>query len=265
MNRRRTITIISGFLAALLLVIGLKIVTPILANAQSARLLIAAAASLQDALEDIDPLFEAANPDITVNYNFASSGALQQQIEQGAPADVFIAAASRQMNALQEQNLIVTNTRRDLLSNRMVLVVPRNSTLGLTGFRQLTNPNVRRISMGEPRSVPAGQYAEEVFRSLGIWDELQPRLVFGNSVRNVLGTVESGNADAGVVYATDARISDQVTQVATAPSDTHSPIVYPMAIVTASRNQAAARAYAQFLTSSEAQAVFRRYGFSSAP
>nr|WP_228035854.1 molybdate ABC transporter substrate-binding protein [Oculatella sp. LEGE 06141] len=250
-------------MASLLLAIGCKVMT-VPANAQTATLLIAAAASLQDALEELDPLFESANRGITVNYNFAASGPLQQQIEQGAPVDLFISAASRQMDALQGQNLVVANTRRNLLTNNLVLVVPRNSNLGLTGFRQLTNANVRRISLGEPRSVPAGQYAEEVFRNLGILEQLRPKFVYGNSVRNVLGTVESGNADAGVVYTTDARVSDQVRQVATAPSNLHSAIVYPMAVITASQNQPAARTYAQFLTSSPAQAVFRRYGFGIA-
>ena len=175
--------------------------------------------------------------------------------------DLFLSAAVRQMDTLEEKKLIVTHSRRNLLSNRLVLVVPRNSNLGLTGFRQLTNAKVKRISMGEPRSVPAGQYAEEVFRNLGIWDRLRPKFVFGNSVRTVLGTVETGNADAGIVYATDARISDQITQVATAPSNLHSPIVYPLAIVSASRHQDAARLYAQFLAQDQALGVFRQYGF----
>ena len=264
MERRRILTFLGGFLATLLLAIGFKLVVPAIANAQSTTLLIAAAASLQNALEELDPLFESANSGIAVNYNFAASGPLQQQIEQGAPIDLFISAASRQMNALQGKNLILTNTRRNLLTNRLVLVVPRDSTLGLTGFRQLTNSKVKRISVGEPRSVPAGQYAEEVFKNLGILDQLRSKFVYGNSVRNVLGTVESGNADAGVVYATDAKISDQVKRVSTAPSNSHSPIVYPMAVIAASRNQQAASAYAQFLTSGEAQAVFKRYGFGIA-
>lgn len=264
MNRRRVFTMLSGFLAALLLTIGFRTLTPTPATAQSTTLLIAAAASLQDALEELDPLFEAANPGTTVNYNFAASGPLQQQIEQGAPVDLFISAAARQMDALQEKNLIVTSTRRNLLTNSLVLVVPHNSTLGLTGFRQLTNSSVKKIAVGEPRSVPAGQYAEEVFRNLGILDQLQSKLVYGNSVRNVLGTVESGNADAGVVYATDAKVSDQVKQVATAPSNLHSPIVYPVAAIAASRNQQAARTYEQFLTSRQAQDVFKKYGFGIA-
>ncbi|PSB63566.1 molybdate ABC transporter substrate-binding protein, partial [filamentous cyanobacterium CCP1] len=201
---------------------------------------------------------------ITVNYNFAASGPLQQQIEQGAPVDVFVSAATKQMDALQEQDLILTDTRRNLLTNNLVLIVPNNSTLELTGFRQLTNSNVSKISVGEPRSVPAGQYAEELFTNLGILEQLRSKFVYGNSVRNVLGSVESENADAGVVYTTDARISNQVRQVATAPSNLHSPIVYPIAVIQSSRNQQAARAYVQFLSGQSAQNVFRNYGFGSA-
>jgi molybdate transport system substrate-binding protein len=264
MKRRQIFRFLSGLLATLLLAIGVRVVMPAPANAQPTTLLIAAAASLQDALQELDPIFERAHQGIKVNYNFAASGPLQQQIEQGAPVDLFISAANRQMDALQQKNLIVPNTRRSLLTNDLVLVVPSNSNLGLTGFRALTNSNVKKISVGEPRSVPAGQYAEEVFRNLGLLEQLRPKFVYGNSVRNVLGTVESGNADAGVVYATDARITDRVRQVATAPRNLHSPIVYPMAVIAASRNQEAARTYAQFLTSAQAQAVFRRYGFGIA-
>lgn len=265
MKRKYVLAFLSGLVASLMLAIGFKVILPTPVDAQTGSLLVAAAASLQDAIEELDPLFESAYPGMTVNYNFAASGTLQQQIEQGAPVDLFISAATKQMDALQDEGLIQTSTRRNVLTNSLVLVVPRNSSLGLTSFRQLTRSSVRRVSVGEPRSVPAGQYAEELFRNLGIWDQLQSKLIFGNSVRNVLGTVESGNADAGVVYATDAKISDQVTQVATAPSNLHSPIVYPMAVIADSRNSQAALAYAQFLTSQAAQDVFRDYGFGIAP
>jgi molybdate transport system substrate-binding protein len=189
---------------------------------------------------------------------------LQQQIEQGAPVDVFISAATSQMDALQNKNLILTDTRRNLLTNRLVLVVPNNSSLGLTNFQQLTNSAVRKISVGEPRSVPAGRYAEELFTNLGILEHLRSKFVYGNSVRNVLGTVESGNADAGVVYVTDARISNQVRLVVTAPDNLHSPIIYPIAVMRASRNQQSARAYLQFLRSKQAQDIFKKYGFGIA-
>ena len=264
MKRKRMLAFLGGFLATLLLAISFKGVMPTPANAQSTTLLIGAAASLQDAIKEVDPLFKSANPGITVNYNFAASGPLQQQIEQGAPIDLFIAAATKQMDALQAKNLILADTRHNILTNSLVLVVPSNSTLGLTSFKQLTNSNVKKISVGEPRSVPAGQYAEEVFKNLGILDQLKPKFVYGNSVRNVLGTVESGNADAGVVYATDAKISNKVKQVATAPNNLHSPIVYPIAVITASKNQPAARAYAQFLTGQRATSIFKKYGFGIA-
>lgn len=234
-------------------------------------LTVSAAASLQDAIEALDPTFESANSNIQLNYNFAASGTLQQQIEQGASVDLFISAASKQMDALQEKNLIVNDTRRNLLTNSLALVVPRDSTLEIKEFQQLTDPAVKRISVGEPRSVPAGQYAEEVFSNLGILEQLRPKLVYGNSVRNVLGTVESGNADAGVVYATDARISVRgatlqeyrVRTVTTASTNLHAPIVYPIAAIAASRHPQAARTYAQFLASQEAQTVFSEYGFGT--
>jgi molybdate transport system substrate-binding protein len=265
MKRRRIFAFLSGFLATALLAISSKGVMLTPANAQSSTLLIAAAASLQNALEELDPVFESAHRGMTVNYNFAASGALQQQIEQGAPVDVFISAATKQMDALQEKGLILTDTRRNLLTNSLVLIVPKNSSLGLTSFRQLTNANVKRIAVGEPRSVPVGQYTEEVFKNLGILEQVRPKLVYGNSVRNVLASVESGNADAGVVYLTDAKISNQVKQVATAASNSHSPIVYPIAAIEASRNVQAARSYIQFLKSKPAKQVFTKYGFGIAP
>jgi molybdate transport system substrate-binding protein len=151
-----------------------------------------------------------------------------------------------------------------LLTNRLVLIVPRNSRLNLTGFRQLTSNSVRRIAVGEFRSVPVGQYAEELLRNLGILSQVQSKLVYANNVRGVLAAVESGNADAGIVYTTDARISNRVRQVATAPETLHSPIIYPIAVLNRSRNPQAARAYIQFLSTRQARAVFQRFGFGVA-
>lgn len=263
MKKRRFLAFISGIVITFALAVGFRVFAPLPMTASSAPLLISAAASLQDALEAIDPQFEASSG-VTVNYNFGSSGSLQQQIEQGAPADVFASAAEKQMDALQQKNLLLTDTRRDLLTNKLVLVVPKNSTLNLTGFRQLTNSGVRRIAVGEFRSVPAGQYTEELFTNLGLLEQLRPTLVFSNNVRSVLAAVESGNVDAGVVYTTDAK-SDQVTQVATAPSNLHSPIVYPIAVLSRSRSADAAKRYVQYLASDSAKTVFKKYGFGIAP
>jgi molybdate transport system substrate-binding protein len=225
----------------------------------SSTLLVSAAASLQEALKAIEPRFARANPSIKLTYNFGASGALQQQIEQGAPADIFLSAAQKQMNALQQKGLILPETRRNLLTNRLVLIVPQNSALGLTGFRQLVN--VKKIAVGEPRSVPVGQYAEEVFKNLGLLDSLKAKFVFGSNVRNVLAAVESGNVDAGIVYATDAQLSSRVKRVATAPTTLHSPIVYPVAVLKGSKNAAAAKAYVQFLSSDVAKTMFKKFGF----
>ena len=227
-------------------------------------LLISVAASLQNALAKVDPFFVQRYPNVKLKYNFGASGALQRQIEQGAPVDVFISAGKKQVDALQQKGLILNNTRRNLLTNRLVLVVPKNSTLGITTFRQLLQPSVRKIAVGEPRSVPVGQYTEELFKNLGILNLLKPKFVLGNNVRNVLAAVESGNVDAGVVYTTDANISSQVKQVATAPSRLHSPIVYPLAVLKASQNSQAAKAYVQFLASAKAKAIFVDAGFGIA-
>ena len=253
------------FLLAFALTIALKLAVPSGAIAESATILVGSASSLQDALKELTPLFQSAHPNITVKYSFTSPGAVQQQIEQGAPIDVFVPGGTKQMDALQAKGLILPETRRNLVTNRIVLVVPRNSSLKLTDFRQLTNSEVKRIIIGEPRSVPVGQYAEEVFRSLGIWEQLRPKLVMGNTARNVLAGVESGNADAGIIFATDAKISDQVRQVALAPKGSHSPIVYPIAVVSTSRQQKAAQAYVQFVTGPLARPVFNKYGFGAVP
>jgi molybdate transport system substrate-binding protein len=264
MKRRHFLSFIATIALSLLLSIGLKSFSPMMANAQTNTILVSAAASLKDALKEIDKGFTKANPNIKVSYNFGSSGALQQQIEQGAPADVFISAATKQMDALEKSNLIVKNTRRNLLTNRLVLIVPSNSNLNITNFKALTNNNIKRISVGEPRSVPVGQYSEEVCKNLGILEQIRSKLVFANSVRNVLAAVETGNADAGIVYITDAKISDKVKVVATAASNLHSPIVYPMAVVAASKNPTAARAYTSYLTKAPAKTVFEKFGFGIA-
>jgi molybdate transport system substrate-binding protein len=265
MKRKHVFAFLLSLIVTLSLTVGLQFFTPTASFAQgNATILVSAAASLQDALEELDPVFEKAHSGTTVNYNFGSSGALQQQIEQGAPADIFFPAATKQMDALQEKNLILLDTRRNLLTNRLVLIVPNNSTLGLNSFNQLTENNVKRIAIGEPRSVPVGQYSEELFTKMGILDQIKSKFVLGNSVRNVLAAVESGNADAGVVYTTDAKISDKVKQVATAPENMHSPIVYPIAILKGSKNPEAAKTYEQFLSSSEAKSTFEKFGFGIA-
>jgi molybdate transport system substrate-binding protein len=261
MKRRQIFAFICGIVATFILAAGLRLFTPSPVVAQAnTRLLVSAAISLKDALEEVKPLYQRTKPNINITYNFGASGALQQQIENGAPVDIFVSAAQKQMDALASKALVLTDTRRNLLTNSLVLIVPKNSS-GITSFRQLTDSKVKKIALGEPRSVPAGQYAEEVFKNLGILEQVRPKFVLGNNVRQVLTFVESGNADAGVVYTTDAKTSKQVKEVATAAENSHSPIVYPVAVLKSSKNSSAAKEYVQFLFDNQAKAVFQKYGF----
>lgn len=232
--------------------------------ASSIALTVSAAASLQTALTDLQAIYAETQPDIRLSYNFGSSGSLQQQIEQGAPVDLFISAAPTQMNALETKGLLRNETRRDLLTNQVVLIAPKADT-ALKDFQGLTDRAIERIAIGDPASVPAGKYAQEVFASLGLTADVQPKLILGKDVRQVLSYVETGNVDAGIVYTTDAKVSDRVRAVATAPPQSHSPIVYPIAVLQQSEQPEAAIAFAQFLSSDRAQTVFKQYGFAIAP
>ncbi len=233
-------------------------------SSRSSTLLVAAAASLQPALQEIDSLFTKSITSPQVKYNFGSSGGLQQQIEQGAPIDIFISAASKQMKALQQQNLLVPKTQTNLLTNQLVLITPKTATQKLTDFRQLGQPAIQRIAIGEPRSVPAGQYATETLTNLGILDRVKAKFVLANNVRAVLAAVETGDADAGIVYISDVRSSNKVVIAAIANEKLHSPIVYPIAILKSSKSIAAAKQYLEFLHTKQVQAVFKKYGFGIA-
>jgi molybdate transport system substrate-binding protein len=227
-------------------------------------ILVAAAASLQASLQEITAQYAIIHPQRRVNYNFAASGALQQQIERGAPVDVFISAANAQMNALQAQGLLLTGTRTNLLTNQLVLIAPKGSPLAITSFSQLVQPAVRRIAIGETRTVPAGQYAAQMLTKLGIFDRLKSKFVLGNNVRSVLTAVETGNADAGIVYFTDAQSSGQISIVATADPTLHDPITYPIAILKSSQDPDRSQQYLEFLKTNSATAIFKKYGFGIA-
>lgn len=262
MHRRRIFTFIACAIATFSLVVGTRFFErpPTVAQGNTS-LLVSAAASLQDALKEITPIYQKSQPAIAVKYNFGASGALQRQIEQGAPVDVFFSAATKQTSALQAKGLILQDTNQNLLGNRLALIVPKNSTLGITSARSLAGGNVKKIAVGEPRSVPVGQYSDEVFKKLGIVEQVKSKLILGSTVRNVLAAVESGNADAGIVYITDAKISNRVKVVELIPTNLHSTIVYPIAILKNSKNISVARNYVKFLSSGTARRVFEKYGF----
>ena len=259
MRRKQFLIFLSATLLSFLLVVELRLINPELAQANT-TLLVSAAASLKEVLEEIKPLYHKSHPEVNLTFNFGASGALLQQLEQGAPADIFIAAAKRQVDALEQKGALVSGTRTNLANNKLVLIVPAASR-GVTSFNSLKQPEIRRIAMGEPRSVPAGQYAEQVLQKLNLLDTVKPKLVYGNNVRQVLAAVESGNADAGLVYLTDAKISNKVKVVVVAAASYHAPIVYPMAVLKSSKSINDAKAFVQYLSSREAKGVLRKYGF----
>lgn len=224
-------------------------------------LMVSAAASLTDALNDLKPAFEREHPGVTVTYNFGSSGKLASQIEQGAPADVFLSASKQDMDRLEEKQLIAKDTRLDFAKNELVLITAGSSPLSLASFEELGGDAVKHLAVGEPESVPAGRYAKETLEHLKLWDSLSGKLVFASDVRQVLTYVESGNADAGIVYASDAAISPKVKVIATAKPEWHKPIVYPGAVVAASRQADTAKAFLEYLTSEKGKAILQTYGF----
>ena len=223
-------------------------------------ILVAAAASMQPSLEEINALFESEYSWITVDGTYDSSGKLQTQIEEGLDADIFLSAATTQMDALKDENLVDEDSILQLLENKVVLIVPQNVESKVTSFDDILNAD--NIAIGDPASVPAGQYAKEIFENLGIYSDVEAKASLGTNVTEVLNWVAEGSADAGVVYATDAATTDQVLVVADAPEGTlANPVIYPIGIVSASQKKDAANLYIEFLQSEEVKAIFEKYGF----
>ncbi|MCM3080256.1 molybdate ABC transporter substrate-binding protein [Brevibacillus invocatus] len=229
--------------------------------AQQVELMVLAAASLTDALTSLKTIYENDHPGVTLTFSFGSSGKLAQQIEQGAPADLFLSASQQDMNKLDEKQLILKDTRVDFSGNSLVLVTEKDSAIAVSSFEDLTDPALKHIALGAPETVPAGRYTKEVLENLKLWDTLTDRLVYGSDVRQVLTFVEAGNAEVGVVYASDAAISKNVKVLATSKPEWHKPIVYPGAVIGASANADAAKAFLAYLTSEEGKKVLGEYGF----
>jgi molybdate transport system substrate-binding protein len=220
------------------------------------------AVSVKEAVEELGRRFVQAHPGVTLRYNFGSSGELQKQIEAGAPIDLFLSAAERQMDDLQRRGLVVPATRRVFARNVLVAVKPLDSPLDLAKPADVLDARVRRLVVGNPKTVPAGQYAEQSLRALGLWDRLGGRLVFAENVRQALEYVSRGEVDAGFVYASDlASRPGRVKEAFRPGEDTYQPITYPVAVVTGAREPALADAFIRLLVSPEGQAVLARFGF----
>ncbi|HJV45061.1 MAG TPA: molybdate ABC transporter substrate-binding protein [Bacillota bacterium] len=225
------------------------------------ELMISAAASLKDAMNEMKTAFEGEHPNVNLSFNFGSSGKLAQQIAQGAPADIFLSASKKDMDTLEGKSLIIKDTRVDFTKNELVLIANKNSELTISSFENMDLSKFNHLAIGEPKSVPAGNYAEETFQNLKLWDQLQNKLVMGSDVRQVLTYVESGNTELGVVYLSDALISNKVKVLATAKSEWHKPIVYPGAIVANSAHIEDAKAFISYLSSDQGKELLKKYGF----
>ena len=255
MSDCREVSVKARACSSLLLVVLMLATLPVRAE----ELVVSAAASLTNAFREVGAAFEKTQPDAKLTFNFAASGPLLQQIDNGAPVDVFASADQETMNAAEKKQLVVSATRRNFVSNRLVLVRPKSGP-PLKGLGDLAQEPVKRIAIGNPASVPVGRYTREVLQAEHLWDALQPRLINADSVRQVLDYVARGEVDAGFVYATDAAIvSEKVTIVAAI--NTLRPVVYPIATVSASKKPKLAEAFVAFVVAPEAQAILQKYGF----
>ncbi|MFC5651007.1 molybdate ABC transporter substrate-binding protein [Paenibacillus solisilvae] len=245
-------------LLLMLAVLAAPLQPAVAAKAQT-EILVSAAASLKDSLNEIEKVFEKEHPNINLTFNYGSSGTLQKQIEQGAPSDLFFSAGKKQMDALVKQGLI--SNSKTILNNELVMIVPSDSKRTFTTVRELNDKSIKKIAIGQPESVPAGQYAKETLITRKVWDQLQSKLVYAKDVRQVLTYVETGNVDAGFVYKTDALTSKKVKIAIKIIPGVHTPIVYPAGIVKESKHSVEANAFFTFLQSKEASSVFKKYGF----
>ncbi|MDR3255617.1 MAG: molybdate ABC transporter substrate-binding protein [Synergistaceae bacterium] len=244
------------------------------AFAATKTLTVFAAASMTESLNEIAGLYKASAPDVEVVFNFDSSGTLKTQIQQGAECDIFISAGQKQMDQLDiaadaklntdKLDFVLSGTRFNIVSNRVVLIVPKGKNPnGISDFKDVATDKVKLIALGNS-DVPVGQYSEEIYKKLGLWDQLNSdkKISFASNVKEVVSQVDAGAVDCGVVYSTDAATASGVEVAADAPDGSHAPITYPAAILKTVKDEAAAKAFVEFLKNDESSNVFKRIGFS---
>ncbi|MFD1362662.1 molybdate ABC transporter substrate-binding protein [Lentibacillus salinarum] len=231
-------------------------------NQDETELLVAAASSLTDTLSELKRAFEAEHPDIALTLNYGASGKLSQQILQGAPVDVFLSADQQWMDYLAAENKIVTDSRVDFAQNRLVLIANQNVSYSVNTLSELPSLPVEQMAIGDPDTVPAGNYAKQALSNSDVWGDLENAYVYTNNVQQVLTYIESGNTEIGIVYASDLKRSGLVNKLLTIDHKLHEPIRYPAAVTASSRSQKAAETFTQFLQTDQAQAIFQDHGFS---
>lgn len=222
---------------------------------------ISAASSLTDALTEIQKEYSKES-NAVLQFNFGASGALQKQIEEGAPCDLFISASKANMDPLEQAGLIVADSRKDILGNTLTLIVSKEKADLIRDCEALTSADAASISIGTPESVPAGKYAQQALQNLGVWDKILDKIVYAKDVKQVLEYVDTGNVDCGLVYKTDALAMKTGVAVMDLPEDSHDPIVYPAALIKDSAQTEAAAKFYDFLQSDYAKSVFEKYGFT---
>ncbi len=243
----------------LLLIIGIGV-----SSAAAHEITISAAISLKNAFEEIGKIFTKGNPVVKVNFNFGASGDLARQIEAGAPVDIFASAASKDMDDIDRKGLLAANSRKDFARNTVVLIKPVHSPIGLSSLKDLLRGEVKRIAVGNPKTVPAGRYAEEALRHFSLWEALKDKLVFGENVRQVLDYVARNEADAGLVYSTDAAVrGTDVKIVEKLPPDSHQPVIYPIGVIKGTKEEPSARTFVDSVISPEGQKILSQYGFTT--
>jgi len=230
-----------------------------------AKVTVFAAASMTNALQEVADSYKKAHPQEDIVFSFASSSVLARQIGEGAPADIFVSADQKWMDFLAEKQAIEKQTRVNLVTNRLVMIAPKNSNLtsvNLTDKQWQQELNGSFLAVGDPDHVPAGLYAKAAFTYLNQWDDINKKLARADNVRKALLLVEKGESPLGVVYATDAAASRKVKVVATFPAESHPPVEYPAAVVKG-RDNADNQAFFQYLTSPESKQIFEKYGFTA--
>ena len=229
---------------------------------ETVTLNISAAASLQEAMVELEEKFKEIEPNVKLEVNLGASGSLQQQIEEGAPCDVFISAGEKQMTALEDKDLLLEGTNKTLLTNDLVLVASEGTEI--KDLETLDTDDITKIAIGDPESVPAGKYAKEVLDNTKLYDKVENKLVLAKDVKEVLSWVQKGSADAGFVYLSDTVGAKGIKVALTTDEDTHSSISYPIAVLKASEKQDKAKAFENFLLSDDGQTILEKYGFKKA-
>lgn len=258
-THKKVIYAVVAFLGILILAMAISQV----AKQESDVITVSAASSLTEAFTDIAPHFEEENPGTSVSLNFGGSGNLRMQIEGGAPVDVFASADESQMNILGNKTLIDNSSRKYFAQNSLVLIVPETSTLNITGLKDLVNPKIEKISICNPETVPAGKYARLALTEAGMWNQTEKKLVLADDVKQALVYVERGEMDAGFVYIADAKTAQPGTIKIVTNVHVSTPVTYPIAVVSSSKNKEEAQKFLDFITGEKGQAILKKYGFTA--